>query len=108
MISNILLSPPVLFLILLAIGLALSHAVSGLAAPGSTTGERKLESYACGQRHLAHNASPDYGQFFPYAFFFTIMHVLVLVVATAPREALTLPLLYVGAGLLALYIIFRR
>ncbi|MCR4962696.1 MAG: hypothetical protein K6B40_02290 [Firmicutes bacterium] len=108
MIGNILLSPPVLFLLLLAIGLALSHAVSGLAAPGGANGDRKLESYACGQRHYTHNTSPDYGQFFPYAFFFTIMHVLVLVIATAPRDVLTMPLLYVGAGLLALYIIFRR
>ncbi len=108
MLAKLLLSPPVAFLLLVGVGLALSYAVSGLAAAGSTTGERKLESYACGQRHVTHNVSPDYGQFFPYAFFFTIMHVLVLVIATAPRDVLTLPLLYVGAGVLALYIIFRR
>ena len=77
------------------------------AAPGKES-LRKLESYACGQREVTHNVVPDYGQFYPYAFFFTIMHVLVLVVATAPADALTLPLLYVAAGVLALLIIFRR
>ena len=51
--------------------------------------------------------SPDYSQFFPYAFFFTIMHVLTLIIATAPVDALTLPLLYVAVGILALLIIFR-
>ena len=34
--------------------------------------------------------------------------VMVLAVATAPAGALTLPLLYVGAGCLALLIAFRR
>lgn len=108
MMANILLSPPITFLFLCAIGLALSYAVSGLAAKGSEIGERKLESYACGQRNVVHDVSPDYGQFFPYAFFFTIMHVLVLVIATTPKGVLTLPLLYLGAGVLALFIIFRR
>ncbi|MEG1537014.1 MAG: hypothetical protein RR387_01865 [Clostridiales bacterium] len=108
MLANILLSPPIAFLLLVALGFALSHAASGLAATGSGISDRKLESYACGQRNVSHSVSPDYGEFFPYAFFFTIMHVLVLVIATAPKDVLTLPLLYVGAGVLALSIIFRR
>lgn len=105
--TEIILSPPVTLIILILLGLGLTHVVAGLAATGKDE-ERKLEAYACGQRNYVHNVSPDYSQFFPYAFFFTIMHVLVLVVATAPREALTLPLLYVAAGVLALLIIFRR
>lgn len=114
--EHILLSPPVTLLIFLLLGLALSRAVAGYAAAGDNS-ERKLESYACGQREVNHSVSPDYSQFFPYAFFFTIMHVLVLVVATAPAwklgapgamGALSLPLMYVAGGLLALVIIFRR
>ena len=108
--------PPVTLLIFLLLGLALSRAAAGYAAVGEES-VRKLESYACGQRQVNHSVSPDYSQFFPYAFFFTIMHVLVLVVATAPSwklgapgamGAFALPLLYVAGGLLALVIIFRR
>jgi NADH-quinone oxidoreductase subunit A len=104
---QILLSPPVTLVIFLLLGLGLSRAVAAYAATGAPS-ERKHESYACGQRQVEHSVSPDYSQFFPYAFFFTIMHVLVLVVATAPPGALSLPLLYVAGGLLALIIIFRR
>ena len=104
---QILLSPPITFLLFILLGLALSQAVAGYAPVGEEN-ERRLESYACGQRQVTHSVSPDYSQFFPYAFFFTIMHVLVLVVATAPYGALALPLLYVAGGLLALFIIFRR
>jgi len=105
--EQILLSPPVTLLIFILLGLALSQAVSGYAATGELN-ERKFESYACGQRQVRHNVSPDYSQFFPYAFFFTIMHVLVLVIASAPKDALWLPLLYVACGILSLVIIFRR
>lgn len=105
--TEIVLSPPIAFIILILTGLFLSYMVAPLAAQGRSS-ERKVESYACGQRNVAHSVSPDYEQFFPYAFFFTIMHVLVLVVATAPRDAFTLPLIYVAVGVLALMIIFRR
>jgi len=104
---KILLSPPVTLLIFLVLGYALSRAVAGYAAAGGAS-ERKLESYACGQRQVNHSVSPDYSQFFPYAFFFTIMHVLVLIVATVPANALTLPLLYIVVGILAMIILFRR
>ena len=107
LLEQILLTPPVTLLIFILLGLLLSHSVAGYAATGEKN-ERKWESYACGQRQVNHSVSPDYSQFFPYAFFFTIMHVLVLVVATAPAGVLRLPLLYVAGGLLALVIIFRR
>lgn len=68
----------------------------------------KYTSYACGQGNVPNRVSPDYSQFFPYAFFFTIMHVLVLVLATVPNDVLLLPLIYLGIGFLALFILFRR
>ena len=104
---QILLSPPITLLLFILLGLALSNGLAVYAAKGGDS-ERKTESYACGQRQVTHTVSPDYSQFFPYAFFFTIMHVLVLVVATTPKQMLVLPLLYVAGGLLSLIIIFRR
>lgn len=105
--NSVVLSPPITMVLLVFVGLGLSYFAATLAAPGHAS-DRKFESYACGQRDIDHNVSPDYGQFFPFAFFFTIMHVLVLIVATAPKGALTLPLLYVATGVLALLILFRN
>ena len=104
--GNILLAPPIAFFLLILICLGGAHFAASLSARGKDT-KRKFEAYACGQRNVVHNVSPDYSQFFPYAFFFTIMHVLTLIIATAPVNALTLPLLYVAVGVLALLIIFR-
>ena len=105
---DFLLLPPLAFIILLSIGLLLSYGI-GLKFPQKMTGSgRKYESYACGQRNVTHNVSLDYDQFFSIAFFFTVMHAMILVIATAPKDAITLPLIYVAAGALALLIIFRR
>lgn len=104
--GTIVLAPPIALALLILVGLGGSHAAASLSAHGKDS-KRKLEAYACGQRNVVHEVSPDYSQFFPYAFFFTIMHVLTLIIATAPVDALTLPLLYVGVGVLALLIIFR-
>ncbi|MBP7176688.1 MAG: hypothetical protein KBA53_10830 [Thermoclostridium sp.] len=68
----------------------------------------ETDSYACGQKNIQHYVNPDFSQFFPYAFFFTIMHVLVLIVATAPYDAPLLPIIYTLSGILSLVIIFRR
>lgn len=104
---DLILTPPGVFIIIFLLCTALIYVVTPLSAIGEDS-RRKLESYACGQRNVVHNVSPDYSQFFPFAFFFTIMHVLILVVATAPVDALTMPLIYAAAGVLALLIIFRR
>ena len=53
----------------------------------------------------------DYGQFFPFAFFFTILHVVTLIVATSPGRSLqelAIAGVYVLGALLGLSILFRR
>jgi NADH:ubiquinone oxidoreductase subunit 3 (subunit A) len=105
--AQLILSPPIVLIVLIISGVFFSHMASTLSAKGELS-TRKGEAYACGQRDVTHNVSPDYRQFFPVAFFFTIMHVLVLVVATAPKGVITLPLLYIAAGVVALIITIRR
>ncbi len=105
--GSFVLSPPIVLIVLLIVGAFFSYMVSSLSAKGEISA-RKEEAYACGQRNVTHSVSPEYSQFFPIAFFFTIMHVLVLVVATAPKGVITLPLIYIAAGVLALIIIIRR
>ena len=48
--GNILLAPPITFILLVLLGMALSHFAASLSAHGSDS-DRKLEAYACGQRN---------------------------------------------------------
>lgn len=77
-------------------------------APKGELGEHALDPYACGQRDFENYIHPNYSQFYRYAFVFTEMHMLTMVLATAPKDATVLPLVYVAAGVLALLIIFRE
>lgn len=105
--TDIILSPPIAFAILLLLFLAVSHALRHRAA-ASTASRQKTEAYAGGQQGADHRIAPDYGKFYVFTMVFSIMQVLVLTVATAPAGALTLPLLYVASGGLALLIAFSR
>jgi NADH:ubiquinone oxidoreductase subunit 3 (subunit A) len=67
-----------------------------------------LEPYACGQRDVENYVNPDYSEFFSYAFIFTVVHILILVVATAPRDVSLLPVIYIVSGFLAILIAFKR
>jgi len=80
----------------------------GRNAVHASSSREALSPYACGQKDFENYVNPDYTQFFRYAFVFSVMHVLALVVATAPREATLLPLSYIAAGVLTLTIIFRK
>ena len=101
-----LLSPPIAFAALLLLFLALNHAVRPLAAQGRAS-KRKPEP-APGGPDADHSQAPDYGGFYAFSLFFTVMLVMVLVVSSAPAGELTLPLLYVAVGGLSLLIIFGR
>ena len=107
--NNFLLLPPVVFIIIMGTVLLFAHFLSKLAAKGKeTAGKRK--SYACGEEVGEHRLQPDYSQFFSFAFFFTIMHVVVLVIATAPVGffASIMGCIYIAAAIVALLILFRR
>ncbi len=105
--KELLFSPPVTFAAFLIVCFIALRVLSAQAARGEQN-ERALDPYACGQRDFEHYVNPNYMQFFRYAFAFTVMHVLALVVASAPPDALALPLAYVAAGVLALVTIFRK
>lgn len=103
-------APPVVFAIFVLLFLLFSRKLSKY----STNHERKFEddheadSYACGEKNVKHYVNPDYSQFFPYAFFFTILHVLVLVVVTAPKDSPILPIAYIVSGALAMLVMFKK
>lgn len=106
-IKDILFSPPMIFFLFTAVTAVLAAVLSKYAAKGKTT-KRGLDAYACGQRGFKEYVNPDYTQFFTFAFIFTVMHVLTMVVATAPKDMSLLPIIYIFAGVLVLIIVFRR
>lgn len=103
----LLLFPPLAFVIMLALSFGLSGIASRLSAKG-TAAEGKERAYACGQNVDINRIQPDYAEFFPVAFFFTIMHVAALIIATAPAGDWEEAALYIAVALLALRVLFRR
>lgn len=104
--NSMLLSPPLAFLIVLVLSLILSRVFSSFSVEG-TSSPGKFEAYACGEDTFSNRVRPDYGEFFPFAFFFTIMHVIALIITTVPSGVYGLPLLYLLVAVLALLILFR-
>jgi NADH-quinone oxidoreductase subunit A len=105
--EHILLAPPVVFLLYLALAIGLSVFSKGVAAQGVDS-PGKTKSYACGEDMPQNQGQPDYSEFFKFAFFFTIMHVVVLIVATDPSGISFMSILYLVATVLSLFMLFRR
>jgi NADH:ubiquinone oxidoreductase subunit 3 (subunit A) len=112
--STLLFVPPVLIVVVLLLVIAeyVSFGKLSLKPPAGTGAPSgKLKSYACGEDVANHRAQPDYGQFFRFAFFFTIMHVVALIVATMPKGvpvAAGLAVAFLVAATVGLFILFRR
>jgi len=108
--DKILLLPPLVFLILLVVGYAVSLGFSKLAFKGHDS-PGKMEQYACGEDIPAQNVRPDYSQFFPFAIFFTIMHVVALILTTLPRgfsSGYILAAVFICSALVGLLVLFRK
>ncbi len=107
--DQLLLSPPVAFAILLAASAAVYWAL-GRLAPSRRQGGGGLRPYACGEDVKDHMIQPNYGQFLPFAFFFTILHVAALMITTAAgatAAAVVLVVVYVAGALVGLVVLYR-
>lgn len=112
--DSLLLLPPITFLVMLALvslhslGFGvLSHKVN----KDKVVPHGKFKAYACGEEVPDQKVQPSYAQFFPFAFFFTIMHVVALVVATVPRgspAASGLAVAFLVSAAVGVYVLFRR
>ena len=80
---DFLISPPVAFLIFLAIAF-LVYALGSRLAPKLKKEGGKLATYACGEDLPGVKLQFGYRLFFFIALFFTMMHVAALVIATLP------------------------
>jgi NADH:ubiquinone oxidoreductase subunit 3 (subunit A) len=109
--TDFLIAPPVVFVILLVTGFVLSLIFGGLAIRTAADKKACAKPYACGQDITNHRVQPDYSRFFTFAFFFTIMDVVALIINTIPKggySGFPLAILYLVMTLVCLLILFRR
>ncbi len=109
--DSVLLLPPITFVVMLAFVGLQSLGFRPLALKPGKDEPGKLKPYACGEPVTDHRAQPDYAQFFPFAFFFTIIHVVALVVTTVPRgsgAAAGVAVAFLVSAAVAIYVLFRR
>ena len=111
--TSVHLLPPVAFVIVLGSVWLQSRLMDVFRVPrppgARAAGQRR--PYASGEEVADHRAQPDYSQFFSFAFFFTIVHVVALVVATVPRgepAAAVLAAAFVLVAAVGLFVLFRR
>lgn len=90
--NRLLLTPPVAFLIYLALGLMITELFRRLAAT-SEASEAKRSTYAGGEALTARGGAPGYRQFFIVALFFAILHLGALVLGSGGQELTALPYL---------------
>jgi len=99
---EIILTPPVAFLIYIPLVLIIYFIGRGLEGK-TKEGMLKTTLYGSGEEAPTYAAAPGYRPFFLIAFFFAVLHLGVLVLATGPVDALMLPyLLGIGLALVAL------
>jgi NADH:ubiquinone oxidoreductase subunit 3 (subunit A) len=109
--KNNFLSPPIAFLILLASITFLSYFFSRLALRKNVASEESKKAYSCGEEFSGHLIQPDYSQFFPFAFFFTVLHVVAMVIATIPAETIetfSIAVVYILGAIIGLFILLRK
>lgn len=109
--NNLLLAPPIAFAIILALSIFLSVASAGLAFRKAGVEKALNKAYTGGEDLPVSRVQPDYSEFFPFAFFFTILNVVTLMLATVPKEnfgSFLIAVIYIVGAMLGLFILFRR
>jgi len=108
--ATLLLAPPIAFLVITIIVAIELWSFRVITAKG-TPSKGKTKPYACGEDIVRHRCQPDYSQFFSVAFFFTIMHVVVMIIATIPAGSpvtSAMAVLFTLCAGLGLFVLFRR
>lgn len=111
MTDEILLSPPIVLIILFSLTTVLFWFSSRYSFRKKEKSAGAKKAYACGEDFQDHLIQPDYSQFFPFAFFFTILHVVALVIATVPTETIetfAMAAAYVAGAIIGLIILLRK
>ena len=111
MTEGILLSPPLVFIIILGAVLCVSLVLSKLAFKPAKRIEGLTKPYTGGEDIVDNMIQPDYSQFFPFAFYFTILHVVALMIASVPAvtiETSLIAVVYIIGAIVGLLVLYRR
>jgi NADH:ubiquinone oxidoreductase subunit 3 (subunit A) len=111
MIEKIILSPPAAFIIILLFVYVLARLCSYCAFGKRRNFAEAEKPYACGEDFEGYLIQPDYSQFFPFAFFFTILHIAALLVATVPTETVKtfiIAITYIIGAIIGLVVLLRK
>ena len=111
MTSELLLSPPVAFIMVLLAAVCGAYVLSKLALKPKKIPEGLTKEYSCGEDIKTHMIQPDYSQFFPFAFYFTILHVVALMLATVPTATIStffIAVIYVLGAIVGLFVLYKR
>ena len=111
MIQDYVLTPPIAFIIIFLVVLGAASLFSFFAYNKHRNLVDAQKAYACGEEFTDHLIQPDYSQFFPFAFFFTILHIVALVVATIPAETIetfAMAMTYIAGAVIGLLILLRK
>ena len=114
MADTVITSPPVVFAIMLAVMALFAVALKAFAIVPKQQAKGFTKPYACGEESNP-MIQPDYRQFFPFAFFFTVLHVVALMVTTLPSQtvlagpaALLIAFVYILGAVIGLVVLYRK
>jgi NADH:ubiquinone oxidoreductase subunit 3 (subunit A) len=108
--SSWLFLPPIAFGLVLAAVIFLSFLAKKTSYRGPQ-GPGADRPYSCGEDLEVNSFRPEYWQFFSFAFFFTLMHVVALVLATVPggfKNHYFMIVVYIAAALIGLSALMRK
>ena len=109
--NNLLLSPPITFIIILGAILCLSALLRKLAFKPQKEVSGLTKPYACGEDIKDYMIQPNYSQFFPFVYYFTILHVVALMIAAIPAQTIATRLvavIYIVGAVVGLTVLYRR
>ncbi len=104
---NILLSPPLAFLVFLCISIIIYKSAGRLSEKGKPSAG-KLKTYIGGEDIPGRKIQFGYKTFFFIALFFTIIEVATLVIATVPGRFVDLGIFYLVMVFLAIVALITR
>ncbi|MGB7581938.1 MAG: hypothetical protein WBL85_05765 [Sedimentisphaerales bacterium] len=109
--NELLLSPPVAFILIMLVALFCAYVLSKLALKPKKIPAGLTKEYSCGEDIKTHMIQPDYTQFFPFAFYFTILHVVALMIATVPiatMQTFLIAVVYILGAIVGLFVLYKR
>ncbi len=109
--NELLLSPPVAFIMIMLAAVFCAFVLSKLALKPKKIPVGLTKEYSCGEDIKTHMIQPDYTQFFPFAFYFTILHVVALMIATVPvatMQTFLIAVVYIMGAIVGLFVLYKR